>query len=187
MSQENTSVDTIIAVEKKDVDNYGTFQDPSFWSAVAFVLLIIVIFRPVAKFVTAALDKRSQKIADDLKRANHLREEAQKMLASYQRKQRDVEKEIELLKQRAKNEYEQSKKEAKERLETELSARMKLADQKISNMEKKAMEDIRHNAIKIAISVTEEYLATQLSEEALQAIIDKSVQDLESKISVTTH
>ena len=65
-------------------------QDPAFWAAVAFVIFIAATAKPISRLLTAGLDKRADKIRSDLEEAEKLREEAQDLLASYQRKQRDA-------------------------------------------------------------------------------------------------
>ncbi len=54
------------------------FHDPTFWVAVAFVIIVAAVFRPVGRAVVAALDDRSARIAQQLDEAQDLREEAQK-------------------------------------------------------------------------------------------------------------
>ena len=65
-------------------------QDPAFWAAAAFVIFIAATAKPISRLLTAGLDKRADKIRSDLEEAEKLREEAQDLLASYQRKQRDA-------------------------------------------------------------------------------------------------
>ena len=80
------------------------FSDPTFWTAVAVVLFIALVAKPVSRMATKALDERAEKIKAELDEAERLRNEAQDLLAQYQRKQRDAAKEAEAIIEHAKQE-----------------------------------------------------------------------------------
>ena len=66
-------------------------MDATFWVGAAFLLFIAILFYfKVPAMLPGALDDRSAKIAEDLEQARQLREEAQALLATYERKQRDA-------------------------------------------------------------------------------------------------
>lgn len=88
-----------------------------FWVLVAFVVFVVLAFKPLRKAVTGALDERAEQIRKQLDEANKLREEAQATLASYKRKQRDALKEAEEIVTHAKAEAERLRAEAAKALE----------------------------------------------------------------------
>ena len=67
------------------------FSDPTFWTAVGFVIFVAAIARTVWRMATKALDDRAAGIRASLDDAAALREEAQAMLADYKRKQQGAE------------------------------------------------------------------------------------------------
>jgi len=68
-------------------------EDPTFWVAIAFLTFVALAARPVARALTGALDARSARIRAEIEEAQALREEAQKSVAEFKRKQRDALKE----------------------------------------------------------------------------------------------
>ena len=69
-------------------------MDATFFALVALIIFLgVVIYFKAPQMLTGSLDKRAARIADELEEARKLREEAQALLAEYQRKQRDAEKE----------------------------------------------------------------------------------------------
>src|SRR3954454_12837851 len=73
-------------------------KEPEFWVAVCFVLFIgVLVYAGAHKKVTDALDHRSARIKAELDEARRLRDEAGKLLAEYQRKQREAEREAEAI------------------------------------------------------------------------------------------
>jgi F-type H+-transporting ATPase subunit b len=59
-------------------------QEPTFWVLIAFVIFLGAAGRPLVGLITAGLDKRADKIREDLEEAEKLRKEAQDLLAGYQ-------------------------------------------------------------------------------------------------------
>src|SRR3546814_341039 len=70
-------------------------NDPTFWVAVAFVVFAGLMIWKARQPVLKGLDARAERIRAELDEAQRLREEAQKALAEYKRKQRDAAKEAE--------------------------------------------------------------------------------------------
>src|SRR5438309_10170001 len=73
-------------------------KEPEFWVAVAFVLFLgVLIYVGVHKKLIEALDHRSGRIQAELDEARRLRDEAGKLLAEYQPKQREPERAAEAI------------------------------------------------------------------------------------------
>ena len=68
--------------------------DASFFALVGLVLFFVLIaYLKVPGMLSKSLDERAQNIQDELAEAKRLREEAQHLLAEYQRKRKEAEKE----------------------------------------------------------------------------------------------
>jgi F-type H+-transporting ATPase subunit b len=130
------------------------FEDPAFWVAVAFVLFVAAIGKKLITTVAAALDKRSDRIRGELDEARRLREEAQGLLAQYQRKQREALKEAETIVAQAREDAERLRAEAKTELETSLARRRDQAVEKIARAEAQAIQDVREAAADLAFRAT---------------------------------
>ena len=66
------------------------------WVAVAFVVFVgILIYAGAHRAIASALDNRGQRISAELEEARRLKEEAQKLVAEFKRKQREAEAEAE--------------------------------------------------------------------------------------------
>ena len=80
------------------------FQDPTFWVAVAFVIFVIAVFKPIKTALIGGLDAKIKEIRQEVEEAEKLREEAQSLLANYQRQQRQALQTAEDIVARAKDE-----------------------------------------------------------------------------------
>ena len=68
----------------------------SVWATVALVIFIgLLVWLKVPAAIAKSLDARADKIRNDLDEARKLREEAQQVLAEYQRKRKEAEEEAE--------------------------------------------------------------------------------------------
>ena len=128
-------------------------MDATFWVGAAFVLFVgILVYLKVPGMLTGALDERAKKISNDLDQARELREEAQVLLATYQRKQRDALKEAEESIAHAKEEAIREAEKAAKKLEEVVARRQQAALNKIALAEAQAEYEVRDAAIEIAIA-----------------------------------
>lgn len=157
-------------------------HDPTFWVAIALAVFIIAIFKPVTKMVTKGLDERAEKIKDELDEAERLRNEAQDLLAQYQRKQRDAASEAEAIIQHAKEEAERMDREGRERLKAALERREKLAVDRIALAEQQAIERVRARAVDVAIAATQSILTASMDAKKSSALIDDAIDQLPGRL-----
>src|SRR5579884_3322633 len=93
-------------------------SEAEFWVAVAFVIFIGVLVRVGApRLIIGALDDRAARIKAELDEARRLRDEAQTLLASYQRRRKEADREAEAIVVAARGEAERLSAEAKTNVE----------------------------------------------------------------------
>jgi F-type H+-transporting ATPase subunit b len=158
------------------------YATPEFWVLVAFVILIGGVFKPAFGAITAALDDRADRIQRQIDEATRLREEAQDLLANYQRKQADVEKEAEEMLARAREEAERLRERGVAELERALERRRQQAEDRISQAEAKAVDEVRRLAVDIAIEATRTVLAERTTGDTADALIDDAIKELPDKL-----
>ena len=113
----------------------AALHTPEFWVAIGFIVLVLAISKKGWEAIRTGLDDRAERIRTGLDEATRLREEAQHLLAEYQRKQRDAAKEIDNLLAAARAEAERSTVNAREALEASVKRREQLAIDKIAQAE----------------------------------------------------
>ncbi len=153
-----------------------------FWLAIAFMLFVAAVAKPVARMVGGALDARSAKIQGELDEAEHLREEAQTLLATYERKQRDAVKEAENILAHAEAEAKRLAETAGQNLTEALKRREQLALDKIAQAEAQAIDEVRDAAIDLALKTTRELIARNLDDKSAEALIEGAIKELPQKL-----
>jgi F-type H+-transporting ATPase subunit b len=153
-------------------------NNPTFWVAVAFFVFVGLMVWKARRPVLDGIDARAERIKAELDEAQRLREEAQKALAEYKRKQRDAAKEAEDLLANARHEADLLRRQAAEDLKATLARREKAALDKIAQAEAHALQDVRAQAVDIAIAATAKLLSENVDPTRDQSMVDQAIKDL---------
>ncbi len=158
--------------------------DATFWAAVAlFLFILVIMYFKVPGLMTAGLDKRADDIRNNLEEARRLREEAQQLLAEYQRKRKEAEQEAEGIVSAAKREAEALAKEAERKTEDYVTRRTALAEQKIAQAESQALAEVKASAIDVAIEAAEGIVGKKMTGAASGDLFKKSLSELKSRMN----
>jgi F-type H+-transporting ATPase subunit b len=161
-----------------------TIKEPEFWVAVAFVLFLgVLVYAGAHKKILDALDQRGVRIKAELDEARRLREEAQKLLAAYQRKQHEAEREAEAIITEAKAEAERVAAEARVKMEDFVARRTKMAETKIGQAEAQALADVRAAAADAAVAAAETILRDTAKGKVAEDLIAQGIADVKAKLN----
>lgn len=149
-----------------------------FWVAIAFVLVLVVGWRPIQRRLQAMLDERTALINAEIEQARRLREEAERTFAEYQQKQRDALAQAEEIVTHARAEAAAAAERAKQELATALDRRRRLAAERIALEEQKAVTEVRNLAVDIAVAAVRQILGRNLDEGRRSELIDQAIRDL---------
>jgi F-type H+-transporting ATPase subunit b len=155
-----------------------------FWVAVAFVAFVaILVYYKVPRLIANALDDRAEAIRKELDEARRLREEAQTLLADYQKKHRNIGQEAEAIVDLARREAEAFAHETRASLKDTLERRTRLAEDKIARAEAQAVDEVRASAIDVAVAAAEKILREKMAGSGGAALIDQSIRDLKGRLN----
>ncbi|UCH76229.1 MAG: F0F1 ATP synthase subunit B [Rhodospirillales bacterium] len=158
------------------------WNNTTFWAGVAFVVFVVLVYRPGKRILTGALDQRIARIREEIEEAQRLREEAQSTLASYQRRQREALQEAAKIIEHAHEEAERSRARAEAELEDSIRRREQQAAAKIAQAEAAALEDIRNQAVDLAISATAKLLEEKLAGKSGEKSVSDAIKGLSDKL-----
>ncbi len=158
--------------------------DATFWSAVAFLILIGgFIYLGVHKKVIEALDHRATRIKAELDDARRLRDEAQKLVAEYRARRESAVKEAEEIIASAKSEAERIAAEAKTRMEDFVARRTKMAESKIAQAEAQAVADVRAAAADAAVAAAARVLSQTVKGDTADALLTQGIAEVRQKLN----
>ena len=159
-------------------------QMAEFWVAVAFgVFVLILFYYRVPKLVAKSLDDRAEAIRKELDEARRLREEAQTLLADYQKRHRNVGQEADTILDQARREAEAFAHETRVSLKETLERRTKQAEDKIARAETQAVDEVRAAAIDVAMAAAEKILREKTAGSGGASLIDQGIRDLKGRLN----
>jgi F-type H+-transporting ATPase subunit b len=157
---------------------------PEFWVLVATVIFLAIAWK-VGGFaqLTAALDQRASRIQKELDEAKSLREEAQRLLAEYQKRRHEAEAEAQAIVDAAKGEAERLKVDSVARTQEFVARRTKIAEQKIAQAEAQAVAEVRAAAADAAVSAASAVLAGEMKGPTSGAVMNAAINEVTSKLN----
>lgn len=162
---------------------FFSLKNSDFVVLVAFLIFIGVLFYfKVPALIGGLLDKRAAMIKSELEEARALREQAQTLLASYERKQKEVQEQADRIIAQARDEATAAATQAKEDLKKSIARRIAAAEDQIASAEAAAIKEVRDCAIVIAIGAARDVIAKQMTAEDAGKSIDAGIAVVDAKL-----
>lgn len=162
---------------------FVSLANTNFVVLLAFLLFVgVLLYFKVPSLLGGMLDKRAEGIQSELDEARTLREEAQSLLASYERKQKEVQAQADRIVATAREEASIAADQAKKDLEASIARRLQAAEDQIASAEAAAVKDVRDQAISIAVATAREVIAGQMTADDSNRLIEESIKDVEAKL-----
>ena len=162
---------------------FFSLHNTNFIVLLAFILFILVLFYfKVPGMLGKMLDKRAEDIQSELDEARTLREEAQTLLASYERKQKEVQDQADRIVAHAKEEANLAAEQAKADLGKSIERRMKAAEDQIASAEASAVKQVRDQAVTIAIGAANDVITKQMTATEGNKLIDAAIAEVDAKL-----
>ena len=158
--------------------------EPEFWVAVSFFIFIgVLVYFGVHMKVVSALDARALLISKELEEARQLREEAEKVLADYQRKLGDVVTEVDNITALAAKQAETLAAETRQSLKEYFDRRIKIAEEKIARADGSGARAAGGDAVDAAIAAAQNLIAAKLTPDRAKKLVSESIKALKSKLN----
>lgn len=162
---------------------FFSLRNTDFVVLLAFLLFIgFLIYLKVPAMLGGMLDKRAEGIRAELDEARALREEAQTILASYERKQKEVQEQSQRIVAHAREEAEIAAAQARKELEASITRRLQAAEEQIASAEAAALREVRDRAVAVAVAAAADVVAKQMTGDAGDALIDDAIKQAEAKL-----
>ncbi|KIC51963.1 F0F1 ATP synthase subunit B [Tateyamaria sp. ANG-S1] len=150
---------------------------------IAFILFIGVLFYfKVPGMIGKMLDDRASGIQSEIDEARALREEAQTLLASYERKQKEVQAQADKIVEQAKKDAEAAADQARADLKTSIERRMAAATDQIASAEASAVKEVRDTAAAVAVQAARDVIAKQMTATDGNKLIDDAIAEVDARL-----
>lgn len=163
---------------------FFSLRNTDFIVTLAFLLFVaILLWYRVPQLLGGLLDKRAEGIRNDLAEARRLRDEAQEIHASFERRQREVGTLAEQIVANARREATLEAEKARIALQASIERRMRAAEEQIASAEAEAVRAVRDRAIQVAVSAAAEILGRQATPEQRRASIDRAIDEVARRLN----
>lgn len=162
---------------------FFSLSNTNFVVLISFLLFIgVLVYLNVPSLLAKQLDKRAEGIKAELDEARAIREEAQTLLASFERKLKEVQVQAERIIAHAKMEAAEAADKAKEELQATIVRRIKAAEEQIASAEANAVKEVRDRAVTVAVDVAKEVVARQITAAQGNKLIDEAISTVGAKL-----
>lgn len=162
---------------------FFSLNNTNFVVLIAFIVfLAVLVYYKVPSMLTQHLDKRAEDIRAELNEARSLREEAQTLLASYERKQAEVAEQSERIVAQAKRDAEVAADEARAQLKATIARRVQAAEEQLVQAEASAVRSIRDRAIQVAVAAASDVVSKNMNAAGANKLIDESIKTVAAKL-----
>lgn len=163
---------------------FFSLANTDFVVLLAFLLFLgVLAYFKVPGLLAGLLDKRAASIRAELDEARALREEAQTLLASYERKSREVQAQAERIVAAAREDARAAAEAAKDDLRRSIDRRLAAAEDQIRAAEAAALREVRNRAVTVAVAAAGDLLARQMTDEAAAALIDQAIGEVGARLN----
>ncbi len=162
---------------------FVSLKNTDFIVLIAFILFIGVLFYfKVPGMLSKMLDDRSTGIQSELEEARALRDEAQALLASYERKHKEVQEQADKIVAQAKVDAEAAADQARADLARSIERRMASAEDQIASAQAGAIKDVRDSAVTVAIAAARDVIAKQMTADDVNKLVDDAIAQVDAKL-----
>ncbi len=153
------------------------------WTTLSLIVVVGLIVWGGKNAIVGGLDKRAERIRKELDEAQTLREEAQKTLEQYKRRQREATEEAQAILEHAKDEASRLRQQAEADLKESLARREQQAMEKIAQAEAQALAEVRGRAVDVAIAAAGRLIAESLDEAKSGDVMARSIEEVREKLN----
>jgi F-type H+-transporting ATPase subunit b len=162
---------------------FVSFSNTNFIVLLGFLVFVgVLLYAKVPSMLGGMLDTRAQGISTELEEARALREEAQTILASYERKQREVQELSDAIVAQAKIDADTAAAKAKEDIKVSIARRLASAQDQIASAHAAAVRDVRNTAVTVAVAAAKDVIAQQMTAADANKLIDDAITDVGEKL-----
>ena len=167
------------------MDNPLVQPDPGLfiWTILTFLVLVGLLAKFAWRPLLEALDRRQATIAGALDDAKLARQELERLQQESAEMMRQARVEAEAIIARSRSDADALREELKQRARTEAATIVKNAEQQIQLEAARAIQQIRHEAIDLSVSIASKILQRQVSREDNEALIEATLKQVEARHS----
>ena len=175
----NTLVNSFTVVAEEDNPLLSLSPGLMIWTMIMFLLTLFILKKYVFGPVGEMIEKRSQKIEDDISQAERSRDEAVQMLENYKVQLADARKEADELRDRGRREGERERASIVTAAEGQRERIMADTKQQVDAQSQAALQSVRGDVASIALAAAEKVTRKSLNDADHRRLVEEALQEIE--------
>lgn len=148
----------------------------SFWGVLAFVIVLLILWKKLFPPIVAALDRREQTIRKSLEAAERAKSEAQAMIAQHEESLEKARSEARAIIEEGKTDAEGVKNAILASAREEAKDISERAVRDIELAKKAAIDDLYRQAARLSFDIAEKVISKSLNPDDHQSLVDECIQ-----------
>lgn len=144
---------------------------------ILFILLSYLLFNPAREL----LEKRKQKIRDDIDSAEKDKKDALELKSIYDNKLAEVDKEVDIILSEARKKAKQQETKIIEEAKDEAARIIQRANQEIELEKKHALDDMKTEMIQIAAAMAQKVVSASIDTTIQDSLVDETLKEMGDK------
>ena len=151
------------------------FSSLIFWSAISFVILLVILYKVGLPPILELLEERERRIKADLDRADQARRDAETRLAEYERRLKQAQGEARAILEEARLQAQRLAEESQKRTEQQAATMIRNAQEEMVRESARLRDELRAETIGLVMAVAERILSRRLTSEDDRRLIEEAL------------
>ncbi|WP_375700868.1 F0F1 ATP synthase subunit B [Bartonella sp. AA23NXGY] len=147
------------------------FGSHFFWLAISFGLFYLFISRVIVPRIGGVIETRRDRIASDLDQAMRMKQEADIVVETYERKLAEARLNAQAIAQVASKELKEKAELKRKEIEESLEKKLADAEKQITKIRDKAMQNVGSIAEEVALEIVKKLIDVDISKEAVRSVV----------------
>ncbi len=157
--------------------DFSTFSPQLIWLAITFTVLYIIIAKVALPKIGGTIEQRSDKIANDLDRAQSMKEDVDKAIASYEAALADAKSKAHAIAQETRDKLGAEIEAERVRVDKEIAGKVADAEKAINAMKTKAMGEVSKIASDLASEIVVDLTGTKVTAASVSKAVASAVKN----------
>ncbi|MET3589329.1 F-type H+-transporting ATPase subunit b [Bartonella silvatica] len=147
------------------------FGSHFFWLAISFGLFYLFISRVIVPRIGGVIETRRDRIASDLDQAMRMKQEADTVVETYERKLAEARSQAYVMAQAASEEIKEKAELERKEIEASLEKKLTDAEKKIAKIRDKAMQNVNSIAEEVALEIVKKLIDIDVNKDSVHAAV----------------
>ncbi len=170
---------TLTENQVKPEDNLHFYQDAEFWVGMSFIVVVLLIAKPMWRAIKSVLQTTAENVVGKIKDAIELRDEAQSLLSRYMRQCSDLKQRVAQISEQSKRNIENYQEIELKNLQRDLDKRQRDVQIRINRTTQMAKDEINSSVSRRAVDLAEKTIVKYLSDDDKTRLIDEAIAELD--------